>query len=217
MREDPSNRGISEIGAAYRNLPLRLPRSIPLVASRDVGRGGIKFMGYTASVGVPTIAEYPENRSWGYHDDGATTYLVFNRLGVVNYIPIGGVLPVAQGGTGTATPSGTYTPTLTNVANLDGSTAYQCQFLQVGSAVIVSGKVDVDPTAAGLTQLGISLPVASNLGAAEDCAGVAFASGIAGQGAAILGDAANNRASMEWIAVDLTAQPMWFTLQYEVI
>lgn len=192
-------------------------RGVPSVASRDVGRGGIKFMGRTISGGAPTVALYPEDRDWGYHDDGATVYLVFNRLGVINYIPIGGVLPVAQGGTGTATPSGTYTPTLTNVANLDGSTAYQCQFLQVGSAVIVSGKVDVDPTAAVLTQLGISLPVASNLGAAEDCAGVAFASGIAGQGAAIIGDAANNRMTMEWIAVDLTNQSHYFTCQYEIL
>jgi len=114
--------------------------------------------------------------------------------------------------------SGTYTPTLTNVANLGASTAYQCQWIRVGNIVNVSGKVDVDPTlTATATQLGISLPVASNIGAAEDCAGTAFASGIAGQGAAIIGDAANNRAEMNWIATDITNQPMYFTFQYEVI
>lgn len=113
--------------------------------------------------------------------------------------------------------SGTYTPTLTNVANLDASTAYQCQYLRVGAVVTVSGKVDVDPTAGAATQLGISLPIASNLGAAEDCAGTAFASGVAGQGAAILGDAANNRAEMNWVAVDTTNKAMYFTFQYEII
>lgn len=113
--------------------------------------------------------------------------------------------------------SGVYTPTLTNVANLDGSTAFECQYLRVGSVVTVSGKVSVNPTAGASTQLGISLPVASNLGAAEDCSGSAFASGIAGQGAAILGDAANNRAQMQWIAVDTTDQPMFFTFQYSII
>lgn len=112
---------------------------------------------------------------------------------------------------------GTYTPTLTNVANLGASTAYQCQWSQVGTIVTVSGKVDVDPTAAGNTQLGISLPVASNIGAAEDCSGAAHASGIAGFGAAIRGDAANNRAEMVWIAVDITNQPVYFTFTYEVI
>lgn len=114
--------------------------------------------------------------------------------------------------------SGTYTPTLTGVANVAASTAYQCQYMRVGSVVTVSGKVDVDPTApAAATQLGISLPVASNLGAAEDCAGTAFAPAIAGQGAAILGDAANNRAEMNWVSADITNQPMYFTFTYEII
>lgn len=112
---------------------------------------------------------------------------------------------------------GTYTPTLTTVANLDAATAYQCQYLRLGATVTVSGRVDVDPTAGGAAQLGISLPVASTLGAAEDCAGVAFASGIAGQGAAIRGDVANARAEMAWIASDTTDQPMYFTFTYQVI
>ena len=61
------------------------------------------------------------------------------------------------------------------------------------------------------------LPIASNLGATKDCAGVAFASGIAGQGAAILGDAANDRAQMQWIAGDVTNQAMYFTFTYQII
>lgn len=114
--------------------------------------------------------------------------------------------------------SGVYTPTLTNAANLDASTAYECQYLRVGSVVHVSGKVDVDPTlAATVTQLGISLPIASNLGAEEDCAGAAAASGIAGQSAAIRGDAANDRAEMVWRSGDVTNQPMFFAFTYSVI
>jgi hypothetical protein len=113
---------------------------------------------------------------------------------------------------------GTYTPTLTNVANMAASTAYQAQYLRVGNTVTVSGKVDVDPTlTATATQLGISLPIASNLGAQEDCAGCAFASGIASQGASVRGDAANNRAEMAWISTDVTNQPMYFTFTYEII
>lgn len=112
---------------------------------------------------------------------------------------------------------GTYTPTLTNVTNLAASTAYQCQYSRNGTVVTVSGKVDIDPTIAGACALGITLPIASNLGAAEDCAGAAFASGIAGQGAAIRGDAANDRAEMAWVAADITNQPMYFTFAYEII
>lgn len=118
----------------------------------------------------------------------------------------------------TDSESGTYTPTLTNVANLTASTAYQCQYMRIGTTVSVSGKVDADPTTTlTATQLGISLPIASNIGAVEDCAGTAFAPAIAGQGAAILGDATNNRAEMNWNAVDVTNQSMYFTFQYQIL
>ncbi len=114
--------------------------------------------------------------------------------------------------------SGTYIPTLSNVANLGASTAYQCQYLRVGSTVFVSGRVDVDPTLpATVTQLGISLPVASSLESTVDCAGTAFASGIAAQGVAIRADEANNRAEMIWVAGDVTNQPMFFSFGYEII
>lgn len=113
--------------------------------------------------------------------------------------------------------SGTYTPTLNNTTNVAASTASQCQWMRVGNVVTVSGRASVDPTAAGATVLGISLPLASNLGAVEDCAGAACSSGIAGQCASIHGDAANDRAVMEWIAVDITNQPMYFTFTYEII
>lgn len=119
--------------------------------------------------------------------------------------------------TGLVPVPGTYTPTLTNDTNLDASTAYQCQYLRVGSKVIVSGKADVDPTAAGSTVLRISLPVASNLGALEDCAGVGFAPGVAGQGAGIEADITNDAARMRWIAVDITNRAMMFLFFYDVI
>lgn len=118
-------------------------------------------------------------------------------------------------GISTATlDSGIYTPTLTNVTNIAASTAYQCQYLRVGTTVSVSGKVDVDPTAAAASELGISLPIAADLASLQECAGAAFASGIAGQGAAIVGDSGNDRASMRWVAVDVTNQPMYFTFSY---
>lgn len=113
---------------------------------------------------------------------------------------------------------GVYTPTLTNVANLDASTAYECQYIRIGNVVHVSGKVDIDPTTTlTSTQLGISLPIASNFGAAEDCAGTASASGIAAQSAAILADAANDRAQLQYVASDVTNQPMYFTFTYQII
>ncbi len=116
------------------------------------------------------------------------------------------------------TASGVYTPTLTGVANVAASTAYECQYMRVGNTVTVSGKFDIDPTlTTTATQLGISLPIASNFGAVEDCAGTAFASGIAGLGAALLADATNNRAEVNYISTDITNQSMYFTFTYQII
>lgn len=126
-------------------------------------------------------------------------------------------LSLAQNTIAQTLTAGTYTPTLTNTTNLDGSTAYQCQYLRVGATVTVSGLVDANPTAGGSVVLGISLPVASNFGAVEDCAGVAASSTIAGQSAAIRANVANDRAEMVWVAVDTTNQPMYFTFTYQVI
>lgn len=168
--------------------------------TNPVGTGPYLFM--ADAVDVPT--GLPTNAAGIYADDvgGTTTMFAIDEASVVTQIG----------------PWGTYTPTLTNVANLDASTAYQAQYTRMGNVVIVSGKVDIDPTlTATATQLGISLPIASNIGAAEDCSGTAFAPGIAGQGAAIVGDAANNRAEMQWVATDVTNQAMHFIFSYEVI
>lgn len=113
--------------------------------------------------------------------------------------------------------AGIYNPTLTNVANLSASTAFSCQYLRVGSTVTVTGRVDVDPIAGATdTQLGISLPIASNLANANECAGTAASPTIAGQCAAIVGDVANDRATMQWLSGDITNQPMYFTFSYRV-
>lgn len=110
--------------------------------------------------------------------------------------------------------SGHYVPTLTNVTNVSASTSYRSQWMRVGSVVTVSGKVDVDATLAVATELGISLPITSNISAEENCAGTASASAVASQSAAIVGDATNNRAAMKWIAADLANRSMFFTFTY---
>lgn len=56
---------------------------------------------------------------------------------------------------------GTYTPSLTNITNVTGSTSYVAQYLRVGNTVTVSGKVDIDPTVAGAIEVRLSLPVAT--------------------------------------------------------
>lgn len=113
--------------------------------------------------------------------------------------------------------SGSYTPTLSNVTNLAASTAYVCQYQHIGNIVHVSGKVDVDPTGAGACLLGVALPVASNFVLGYQCAGTACCPTIAGFSAAVTADTTLDRAQIEWIAVDATNQPLYFSFMYRVL
>lgn len=166
------------------------------------GGYGINVAASTCDNNILNSNNFDTNTSGAISDSGTNTV----RLG--NY-------PTSADG---GTVSGTYTPTLTNVANLDGSTAYECQYMRVGNTVTVSGKADVDPTAgATLTQLGISLPITSNIGSEQDCCGTANAAAVASMSGAILGDSANDRAEMRFVSVDTTNKGMYFTFTYQVI
>lgn len=110
--------------------------------------------------------------------------------------------------------SGVYTPTLTNTTNISASTAFQCQWLKVGSVVHVSGKVTFTITAgASATLLGISLPVASGFAATGDAAGAAF-SDVTQTGAALVADVVNSRVSLKQFSNGTGSQTFWFTFTY---
>lgn len=124
----------------------------------------------------------------------------------------------AQAITGTANQyvaSGTYTPALTNVTNVTASTARKCQYMRVGNVVTVSGSLDITPTLAALATIGISLPIASNLALATDCAGNADAIGVSMFGS-ISGDAANDRAQLDTVAI-VGANTLYFSFSYEIL
>ena len=115
--------------------------------------------------------------------------------------------------------SGTYTPTLTNVTNISSSTAYKFQWMRVGNVVTVSGRVNITNTATGASELGISLPVASDIGATTDCVGSApgSSSGILDDVGWVVGDATNDRASMQSTATNTNPHSHWVSFTYEVI
>jgi len=114
--------------------------------------------------------------------------------------------------------SGTYTPTIANVANTTAQSATQAQWNRVGNVVTVSGKFTADPDVTVTpTAISLTLPVTSNCGAIEDAAGVAFAGGIAGQGGAIQCNATTDVAEVHWVAADVTSQAWSYTYTYEVI
>jgi fibronectin-binding autotransporter adhesin len=118
--------------------------------------------------------------------------------------------------TGTVT-SGTYTPTLTGVANIASSTALECQYIRVGNVVTVSGGALIDPTAAVATSFRITLPVASNLGTAQDLGGGGVFSGATIDPLEILADTTNDAASIAFIAGGTSSGYATFTFTYQVI
>jgi hypothetical protein len=119
--------------------------------------------------------------------------------------------------------SGTYTPTFTNVANVDGFTARQAQWIRVGNVVTVSGQVTIDYTTANTaTAFGVSLPIASDFADQYDAAGVAVSTtaSLAGTRApfSISADSTNNR--VEVGGETLTASSnmvVAFTFTYEIL
>lgn len=142
---------------------------------------------------------------------------------------LAGPLGVANGGTGSASASaartalgfadGTYTPTLTNVANAATTTASVCQYMRVGNTVTVSGKLTCTFSAANtLTQIGISLPIASNFANDNECGG-GGGSHITNTvlSAYIIGDTTNNRAEMRCHSTSTASRTFFFSFTYLVI
>lgn len=94
---------------------------------------------------------------------------------------------------------GSYTPTITNVLNINSTVAGTFQYLRVGYTVTVSGRVSITFTnGSTISRIGIELPIPSPLQNDMECAGVAVASGDGGQihSIAIHGDSANTRAEI---------------------
>lgn len=111
---------------------------------------------------------------------------------------------------------GTYTPTLTNVTNISASTAYACNYMRVGRTVTVSGKVDIDQTSPGAIELGISLPIASDFTAEEQCCGTAVGNQNGDDPCYIKADATNNRASFNARDTDAANHSHFFTFTYTI-
>jgi hypothetical protein len=114
--------------------------------------------------------------------------------------------------------SGTYTPTLTGTANVAASTPYLCGYYRLGSTVTVFGRLDVDATAAAptVTSIGISLPIASNFSAPEQCGGAGNCITTVDRGP-IYADATNDRAEFLFIATNTANAAYYFSFSYRVI
>lgn len=121
--------------------------------------------------------------------------------------------------TSTNLVAGTWTGTATSVGNLDSTpTIVQGQYLRIGNTVTCSLRFTADPTLnATNTSFRVSLPVASNFGNAEDCAGTAVCGNIAGMSAEVIADTTNDQALIQWVSSDTNSQTWSATFTYQVI
>ncbi len=172
--------------------------------------GGSDEISVAGLSGLLATAQTPAAHKASHQDGGSDE---------ISVTGLSGLLADAQTPVGGPLASGVYTPTRSAEANLDANvTPSEAQYLRVGTTVTVSGRFTADPTTpATATSFELTLPVASNLGAIEDLAGVAFCGTIAGQGAAILGSVANNTAVIQWVAGDVTSQAWSYSFSYQII
>jgi hypothetical protein len=111
--------------------------------------------------------------------------------------------------------SGTFTPTLTGVANVAASTSGVCGWIRLGNMVSVWGAISVDPTSATtLTRIGISLPIASNL-AGADLWGVCSVDQGLTTAVNLSSDTTNDRAELYYVtAADVANRGVNFNFGY---
>lgn len=125
--------------------------------------------------------------------------------------------PVTSGTPTGVIASETITPTLTNGTNVAASTAGPMYYQRIGNIVTGSGTVQIDPTAATTnTELGISLPIASDFAAISDACGTAGSAGVTF--GVVLADVTNNRLILNFSTTADVANRVWYyTFSYKII
>lgn len=161
---------------------------------------------YGSSSGIVTIKPAAAAGTW--------TFTLPNSAGTNGYV-------LTTNGSGTTSWSalhteGTYTPTLFNTTNVAASTAAVTYYIRSGDSVTVWGEVTIDATAAAtISEMGMSLPVASSVTGTNDLAGTgAFEDGTVVQ---IKGDIANTRAKWRFTPVTDTNNKYNFHFSYKVM
>lgn len=118
--------------------------------------------------------------------------------------------------TGSVT-SGSYTPTISNIANVSASSPTLAQYIRVGSVVTVSGTVSVDAvTTLTITQIRISLPIASNFTATTEGAGVIVSQAQLGAGR-IESEGTSDTMQCQWIPTSVANDTYGYTFTYTII
>lgn len=155
------------------------------------------------SFNVTAVSSFTGNSSF---NDGVT--LGGDSSDTIAFVgtPIGNIL------------STTYTPTITNVSNMDANTLRSAYYTRVGTQILVFLRVNMDPTAADTsTSVGVSLPVASNFSTAFQAIG-SGSSAAGSRNCLVSSDSGNDRATYEFTSDSVAStadHAIWF--MYQVI
>lgn len=140
---------------------------------------------------------------------GIASYTAGNYLRALNASTLEQRTP-AQVAADIGLASGTYTPTLTNEANVVASTATPFYFLRVGDVVSGGGRVTIAPAAASTQSfLQISLPIHSDFANAGDCSGTGAAHLSASLCGGIQAEPTANTARLSWVTTADVANRGW--------
>lgn len=182
-------------------------------SSRNIDHAAVEVIAGTGLSGGGTIeADVTINL-----EDTAVTAAAYGSVTKIPHFTVDaqGRLTAAGEDTIPVLAAGTYTPTLTAIANVASSSASVSYYSRVGDKVDVFGTVAVASTAIGATEIGISLPVASTISAAEQIAGRASAApgtqpgNIRGNGGGF-GD-------LSFTTTGTGSVQMWFNFSYWVV
>ncbi len=191
--------------------------------------GGLNYMQFTDPTGQKGYVGYGTTNDAFYVENTLNNDILFNtnateklRLtanGRLYGTALHNTAGAVTGTTNQYIASGTWTPTLTNVANISASTASPCQWIRVGNVVTCSLYFSVDPITAGsTTNLGISLPIASGLASISQVAGSTNCENTTNNaGGVILADVANDRAQMNFVPASNVDSVWTGTMTYVIV
>lgn len=118
-----------------------------------------------------------------------------------------------------AITTGEVVPTTFANTNVTTHSATLLRYSRVGTMVTFSGRVDVAPTVGGstVTQVGVSIPIASNFGASSDAYGTVSVGEAPYIPGLITSDAVNDRITVTFYANTTASRSVIFTGQYRII
>lgn len=111
--------------------------------------------------------------------------------------------------------SGIYHSDISSNKNVDYFVSYDCQYMQVGNIITVSGRADVEPLKEGSTHIQLSLPIQANFKDSHHLSGT----GTSHDGlisAVCFGDQVTNRAQISYQATTTDRVALFFTFTYRV-